>query len=211
MTYREKAFVPLSYMNYLAHFYLSGTHEHLLLGNFIADAVKGKQLEAFSDELQEGIRMHREIDFYTDTHPVTSRSKARLREQFNHYSGVIIDIFYDHFLARNWSEFSDEPLPEYSQRIYSLLGRHASEFPERMQHMLPFMKKNDWLMAYTEIEGIRRVLTGMSRRAKFESKMELAADALEKDYPLFEKDFRDFFPDLVRHTEKYRVGGKNYE
>jgi acyl carrier protein phosphodiesterase len=191
-------------VNYLAHFYLSGTHEHLLLGNFIADAVKGKQLESFSDELQQGIRMHREIDFYTDTHPVTSRSKARLRETFNHYSGVIVDIFYDHFLARNWKEFSDEPLNEYSQRIYALLEKHSAEFPERPRHMLPFMKDHDWLMAYTEIEGIRRVLSGMSRRAKFESKMELATDALIKEYDLFEKDFRDFFPDLVAHTEKYR-------
>ncbi|MEO5645416.1 MAG: ACP phosphodiesterase [Bacteroidia bacterium] len=191
-------------MNYLAHFYLSGTHEHLLLGNFIADAVKGKQLEAFTGELQQGIRMHREIDFYTDTHPVTSRSKARLRTVFNHYSGVIVDIFYDHFLARNWAEFSAEPLPVYSQRIYSILEAHISEFPERPRHLLPFMKDHDWLMAYKELEGIHRVLTGMSRRAKFESKMEFAAAALEKDYPLFEKDFRDFFPDLVAHTAKYR-------
>lgn len=204
MLYRERAFVPLSFMNYLAHFYLSGTREHLLLGNFIADAVKGKQLEAFSDGLQEGIRMHREIDFYTDTHPVTSRSKARLRERFNHYSGVIIDIFYDHFLARNWREFSEEPLSEYSQRIYALLERHVAEFPEEPRRMLPFMKKHDWLMTYTEIEGVRRVLTGMSRRVKFDSKMEFAADALVQDYDLFEKDFRDFFPDLVAHTEKYR-------
>jgi acyl carrier protein phosphodiesterase len=191
-------------VNYLAHFYLSGTHEHLLLGNFIADAVKGKQLESFSDELQQGIRMHREIDFFTDTHAVTSRSKARLRETFNHYSGVIVDIFYDHFLAKNWKEFSDEPLNEYSQRIYALLEKHSADFPERPRHMLPFMRDHDWLMAYTKVEGIRTVLTGMSRRAKYESKMELAGDALVKDYDLFEKDFRDFFPDLVAHTEKYR-------
>ncbi len=198
-------------MNFLAHFYLSGTHEHLLLGNFIADAVKGKQLEAFTSELQEGIRMHREIDFYTDTHPVTSRSKARLREEFNHYSGVIVDIFYDHFLAKNWSEFSNEPLAVYSQRIYSLLERNSEYFPERPRHMLPFMKAHDWLMAYTHVEGIRRVLSGMARRAKFESKMELAADALEKEYDLFEKDFHDFFPDLVEHTKHYREGGTNSE
>lgn len=193
-------------MNYLAHFYLSGNREHLLLGNFIADAVKGKSLEAFSDELREGIRMHRDIDFYTDNHPVTSRSKDRLRAGFNHYSGVIIDIFYDHFLARNWNEFSEEPLKLYSQRIYALLEKHQAEFPERPRHMLPFMKSHDWLMAYTEIEGIRRVLAGMSRRVRPGSKMEMATDALVKDYALFEKDFREFFPDLVAHTEHYRKG-----
>jgi acyl carrier protein phosphodiesterase len=192
-------------MNYLAHFYLSGEREHLLLGNFIADAVKGNGLEGFSSELQEGIRMHREIDFYTDNHPVTSRSKNLLRAEFNHYSGVIVDIFYDHFLARNWREFSEEPLSHYSQRIYALLEKHEAEFPDRPRHMLPFMKNHDWLMAYTEVEGIRRVLTGMSRRVKPGSKMEIAADALVKNYASFEKDFREFFPDLVRHTEKYRL------
>jgi acyl carrier protein phosphodiesterase len=193
-------------MNYLAHFYLSGSDENLLLGNFIADAVKGKQLEAFSDELQRGIRMHREIDFYTDTHPVTSRSKDRLRAEFNHYSGVIVDIFYDHFLAKNWSEYSKEQLPEYSQRIYSLLELHAEKFPERPRHMLPFMKNHDWLMAYTQIEGIRRVLNGMSKRVKFESKMEFATDVLVKEYSFFEADFREFFPQLVLHTEVFRTG-----
>jgi acyl carrier protein phosphodiesterase len=192
-------------MNYLAHFYLSGEREHLLLGNFIADAVKGSSLEGFSSELKEGIRMHREIDFFTDNHPVTSGSKSLLRAEFNHYSGVIVDIFYDHFLARNWKEFSDEPLDRYSQRVYALLEKHEAEFPDRPRHMLPFMKNHDWLMAYTEVEGIRRVLTGMSRRVRPGSKMEMAADALVKNYARFEKDFREFFPQLIQHTEKYRL------
>lgn len=191
-------------MNFLAHFYLSGPHEHLLLGNFIADSIKGNQLEGYSDELQRGIRMHRSIDFYTDTHAVTSRSKDRLRADFNHYSGVIIDVFYDHFLAKNWNEFSNEPLPVYSQRIYSLLELHSEKFPDRPKDMLTYMKRHDWLMAYSEVEGIRTVLTGMSKRVKYESKMELAADALEKEYALFENDFREFFPELISHTELFR-------
>lgn len=191
-------------MNFLAHFYLSGDKEHLLIGNYIADSVKGNNLEAFDGAVQEGIRMHREIDYFTDTHPITSRSKARLRETFNHFSGVIVDIFYDHFLAKNWHEFSKEPLEDYAQRIYSFLGKNQTLFPEEPRSMLVFMKKHNWIMAYTEIEGIRRVLTGMSKRVKVDSKMELAADFLEKEYLLFEKDFRDFFPDIIRHTEKYR-------
>lgn len=191
-------------MNYLAHFYLSGQHEHLLLGNFIADAVKGNRLEGYSHELQRGIRMHRAIDHFTDTHPITSRSKDKLREEFNHYSGVIIDIFYDHFLAKNWDEFSKEPLPEYSQRIYSLLELHAENFPKQPKEMLPFMKEHDWLMAYTDIKGIRIVLAGMAKRTKSDSKMEKAVEALEKDYEFFEKDFREFFPELIAHTEEYR-------
>ncbi len=191
-------------MNYLAHFYLSGSHEHLILGNFIADSVKGKQMEAYSGELQKGIRMHRAIDFYTDTHPITSRSKDRLRAEFNHYSGVIVDIFYDHFLAKYWNEFSKEPLPEYSQRIYSLLEAHSEKFPEHPRYMLPFMKKHDWLMAYKDVKGIRIVLAGMAQRVKSNSKMEKATDALQKDYDLFEEDFRKFFPELILHTEEFR-------
>src|SRR5665213_700385 len=100
-------------MNYLAHFFLSGDKENLILGNFIADSVKGKQIELYAEEIRVGIKMHRSIDFFTDTHAVTSRSKNLLRNEFNHYSGVIVDIFYDHFLAKNWNEFSDEPFENY--------------------------------------------------------------------------------------------------
>lgn len=191
-------------MNYLAHFYLSGESHGLLIGNFIADAVKGNALNDYNDEIREGIVMHRRIDHYTDTHPVTGRSKVILRPEFNHYSAVIIDVFYDHFLAKNWNEFSGESLADYSQRIYRFLEDKSHHFPEKPKYMLPFMKQHDWLMAYAHVEGVRRVLTGMSRRTKFESKMELAADALVRNYADFEADFREFFPQLVAHTEAYR-------
>jgi acyl carrier protein phosphodiesterase len=191
-------------MNYLAHFYLSGNKEDLLVGNFIADSVKGKQIENYPENLQLGIKMHRSIDFFTDTHAITSRSKNLLRAEFNHYSGVILDVFYDHFLAKNWSEFSNESLENYSEQIYTILEKQVAIFPERPRTMLPFMKKYNWLVSYSEMEGIRSVLGGMARRAKFESKMELATDALEKNYDLFEKDFREFFPELVLHTEEFR-------
>ncbi len=193
-------------MNYLAHFYLSGDRLPLLLGNFIADAVKGSHLDAYPADIQEGIRMHRAIDFFTDTHPVTSRSKDRIRAQFNHYSGVVIDIFYDHFLARDWHKYSKEPLPEYSRRIYALLELHVEIFPERPRHMLPFMKHHDWLVAYSTVEGIKTVLTGMSRRVRPGSKMELAAEVLVEKYAEFEGDFVEFFPEVVKATEGWRKG-----
>ena len=191
-------------MNYLAHFFLSGNKENLILGNFIADSVKGEQIESYPEDIRVGIKMHREIDFFTDTHAVTSRSKDLLRKEFNHYSAVILDVFYDYFLAKNWNEFSDETLEDYSERIYSLLEKNTEKFPDGPRMILPFMKKNNWLVSYSQIEGIRKVLTGMSRRTKFESKMELAADALEKNHDLFECDFREFFPQLVLHTADFR-------
>ena len=192
-------------MNYLAHFFLSGNSPDLLIGNFIADSVKGNKHNLYPEGIQKGILMHRSIDHFTDTHAVTARSKARLRARFNHYSGVITDVFYDHFLARDWNQFSDETLAVYADRIYSFLELHSDDFPEKPRFMLPFMKEHNWLLAYSEIEGIRTVLTGMSRRTKFESGMEFAADALEENYKLFEEDFRDFFPEIVNFTEKYRV------
>ena len=126
-------------MNFLAHFYLAGEDTGLLIGNFIADAVKGSALNAYPDEIRRGIVMHRNIDHFTDTHPVTAQSKNLLREEFNHYSGVIVDVFYDHFLAKNWAEFHAEPFTDYTQRIYSLLELHSGHFPERPKMMLPFM------------------------------------------------------------------------
>lgn len=191
-------------MNYLAHFHLSGNKEHLLLGNFIADAVKGTVLDAYQDDIQKGIRMHRSIDFYTDRHPFTCRSKDRLRAEFNHYSGVIVDVFYDHFLAKNWAEFSNESLPDYSNRIYSLLELHSGIFPDKCKHILPYMRRYDWLVSYAEVDGIGKVLSAMSKRVREGSKMELAQATLERDYELFEKDFRDFYSELLVHTEIFR-------
>lgn len=191
-------------MNYLAHFFLSGNSPDLLIGNFIADAVKGSKPDLYPEGIRKGILMHRSIDHFTDTHPVTIRSKARLRARFNHYSGVITDVFYDHFLARDWNRFSDEKLPDYAQRIYAFLEIHADSFPDKLRYMLPFMKEHNWLLAYSEVKGIRHVLTGMSRRTKFNSGMEFAADALEENYALFEEDFNDFFPEIVAFTEQYR-------
>lgn len=192
-------------MNYLAHFFLAGNSPDLLIGNFIADGVKGNKPDLYPAGIREGILMHRSIDHFTDTHPVTARSRARLRARFNHYSGVITDVFYDHFLARDWDRYSGEKLPDYAARIYQFLGEHAASFPEKPRYMLPFMREHNWLLAYSEIEGIRRVLTGMSRRTKFESGMQFAADALTADYASFESDFLDFFPEIVAFTEKYRT------
>ncbi|CAN5212090.1 acyl carrier protein phosphodiesterase [soil metagenome] len=191
-------------MNYLAHFYLSGSNEDLLVGNFIADSIHGNKLESFRDGVREGIRMHREIDFFTDHHAVTSRSKDLLRPTYNHFSGVIVDIFYDHFLAKNWSKYSNEPLSSYSQRIYGIMEKYFEEFPEDAKRMFPYMKKNNWLVIYSEVEGIRKVLTGMSRRIKAESKLETATDALILYYDLFEQDFLEFFPEIILYTEKFR-------
>lgn len=192
-------------MNYLAHFYLSGRSGDLLIGNFIADGVKGSRYRDYPPGIREGILMHRAIDDFTDRHPVTIRSRARLRDRFHHYSGVITDVFYDHFLASRWADYSQESLPDFAARIYAFLGSKSETFPDKPRYMLPFMKQHNWLVAYADIEGIRRVMTGMARRTKFESGMEFSADALRESYADFRQDFLDFFPEVLKFTEPYRL------
>ena len=183
-------------MNYLAHAYLSGEDEGILIGNFIADAVKGKTMNEYSDEVRRGIILHRFIDEFTDNHPLHKASRAKLHQRYGHYSGVLIDIFYDHFLAKNWQDYSKVSLEEYTDWLYKLLGDHRQILPERIQYMLKYMIPQNWLLNYAHFEGIGRVLRGMANRAKFESQMEHGVDELKLYYNEFEKEFRQFFPEL---------------
>ncbi|MEP0986627.1 ACP phosphodiesterase [Ekhidna sp.] len=190
-------------MNFLAHLYLSGDDEEILVGNFIGDFVKGAQMDHYSQGIQKGIRLHRSIDFYTDTHEVVLQSKIRLREKFRHYAPVIVDIYYDHFLAKDWSNFSKIPLLEYTESFYELIKKYFEQLPKGVIHMLSYMSRDNWLYNYQFIEGINKALTGMSRRTKFDSKMEEASLALKKNYSEFEKEFHLFFPDLEVHVANF--------
>lgn len=190
-------------MNFLAHLYLSGDDEEVLVGNFIGDFVKGSQIDQFPAAIQKGIRLHRSIDFFTDNHEIVLQSKVRLREKFRHYAPVIVDVYYDHFLAKDWSRFSKIPLKEYTENFYSLMNNYFDIIPKGVIHMLSFMSRDNWLYNYQFIEGIDRALTGMSRRTKFESKMEEASEALKEHYRDFEKEFHQFFPELVLHVSKF--------
>ncbi len=190
-------------MNFLAHIYLSGKNEKLIIGNFIGDFVKGNQMLSFEQEVMNGILLHREIDRYTDDHPVVLESKKRLWEKYHHYSPVIVDVYYDHFLAKNWHDYHDEPLKAFTEKFYKLLEDNKAMLPERVVRMLHYMKKDNWLYHYQTLEGIRQTLTGMSRRTKFESSLEKAHVDLEKNYALFEADFRIFFPKLIQHSKEF--------
>ncbi|MEX2335963.1 MAG: ACP phosphodiesterase [Fulvivirga sp.] len=184
-------------MNFLAHLYLSGYNEKVMVGNFIGDFVKGKQYENYEPGIKKGILLHRHIDAFTDVHPKVIASKRRLWEKYRHYAGVIVDIFYDHFLAVNWSVYHQMPLVDYTQKAYKIILAHETTLPKGAKYMLPFMMENNWLLNYAQKEGIRQALTGMARRATFQSKMGQAAHDLTLHYDDFEKDFKDFFPDVI--------------
>src|SRR5258708_9145485 len=111
-----------------------------MVGNFIGDFVKGRSLVAtYGDGIAKGIELHRAIDEFTDHHPVVKLSKNRLRPKYRHYSGVIVDIFYDHFLAANWNTYSEEPLDRYAARVYQIVLEHKTILPERLHQILPYI------------------------------------------------------------------------
>jgi acyl carrier protein phosphodiesterase len=191
-------------MNLLAHVYLSGNDPGIMVGNFMGDFVKGKDFrKRYPSPVVKGIELHRAIDSFTDDHSIVDKSKSRLRPTYRHYSGVIVDMFYDHFLAKNWSSFHHEPLPDFAEKTYRIIGQHASMLPQEAIHMMPYMVKGNWLVNYANVEGIQRALTGMSRRTKFNSKMDEAANDLVAHYTDFEQEFMMFFPELKAHAEKF--------
>ncbi len=199
-------------MNFLAHLYLSGNEPKIMVGNFIGDFVKGRNLrERYEPEIAKGIELHRAIDQFTDLHLVVKQSKNRLRPKYHHYAGVIVDIFYDHFLARNWNKYSDELLPDYAQHTYKLIQQHIAIVPDEVKHVLPFMAQGNWLVNYAGLEGIERALSGMSRRTTYESKMNEAIVDLKLSYDAFQSEFESFFPELhswaVQWIREYPVIG----
>jgi len=191
-------------MNFLAHLYLSGDNPKVMIGNFIGDFVKGKNLtERFDADIAKGIALHREIDWFTDTHAVVKQSKDRLRPKYRHYSGVIVDIFHDHFLAKNWDNYSKDLLPDFAEACYATIQQHEAVLPEDVKYMLPYMINGNWLVNYSKLEGIQKALSGMARRTRFESKMEESVIDLQANYEDFKKEFEVFFPDLIANSETW--------
>lgn len=188
-------------MNYLAHIYLSGDNDQIAIGNFISDSVRGNKYKTFPIEIQKGILLHREIDTFTDAHKIFRKSTKRLHKNYSHYSGVIVDIYYDHFLAKNWDKYSDVPLEQYTLRFYDVLNDDFDVLPERVQKLMPYLINDNWLLSYSTIQGITRVLNGMNKRTKNISKMDLAVNDLQEYYTEFENEFTLFFDELIEFSE----------
>lgn len=191
-------------MNFLAHLYLSGENNDMIIGNFIADHVKGSSMGLYREGIRAGIILHRAIDFYTDTHPVVRQAVQRLRPDYHKYAGVIVDMYFDHFLAALWNDWSAEPLKQFTARMYAILNDSFQILPPRTRHMLPHMVEFDWLFNYGNFKGLNLALSGMARRTTFLSNMETAAEKLSSDYAFYEESFRKFFPDLVAYVDEVR-------
>ncbi len=176
---------------------MSFDDKEITLGNFFADHIRGNKFKHFPEKIQKGILLHREIDTFTDSHPIAKQSSKRLHKNYSHYSRVIVDIFYDHFLAKNWSNYSKVPLRDYVENFYDLLEDNYDILPLGTQRMMPYMIADNWLLNYANLPGISRVLNGMNRRTQNRSKMNFAILDLEQNYDAFENEFTDFFEELV--------------
>ncbi len=184
-------------MNFLAHIYLSFNDPQLALGNFMADSIRGRDYGHLPQRMQEGILLHRSIDTFTDTHPIPRKSSKRLHSGYSHYSRVIVDIYYDHFLAVHWNRYHPEPLSAFVSEFYALLQEQREWLPAEVRRLMPHMIRDNWLVSYAHLEGIGRVLEGMNRRTGNKSGMQHAIHDLQEHYESFENEFEAFFEELI--------------
>ena len=171
----------------------------------MADSIRGKSYIDYSVDLRKGILLHRSIDSFTDMHPIYRQSKRRLHEKYGHYSGVIMDIFYDHYLAKNWDFYCEEKLEDYVDNFYQLLKNNIDLLTEKVKKMIPYMIAQNWLLSYTTIEGLQMIMIQMNHRTKNRVQMQESIVELKEFYSEFDEEFSLFFEDLRKHCKEKLV------
>ncbi|MFO8023248.1 MAG: ACP phosphodiesterase [Perlabentimonas sp.] len=188
-------------MNFLAHLYLSGDNVDIRMGNFIGDFVKGRYLSRYTDGVQKGIFLHRAIDFYTDNHPATFEVRQLFRQGYRKYSGVVVDVFFDHFLARYWATFSPFPLRGFTRKFYYQMVLRYRSLPNAVRSLLPFLIQSNRLYSYHKIEGVEQALQIMSNVTSLPNQTEFAIETLTTNYSFIRDQFLVFFPDLIEYVK----------
>ena len=189
-------------MNFLAHIYLSGDSKEILIGNFIGDYVKGKKFIGYPEEVKQGIILHRKIDSFTDSHILTRSSKKIIAEKYGLYAGIVVDIYYDHFLSANWHLYSEIPLREYIHDRYRLLDSGVSIFPAGVKSWFPYFIKSNWLETYIHFNGLNMVFKRMSYRTSLPDHSEYAVSQLKENYDFLKENFLEFFTDMREMVQK---------
>jgi acyl carrier protein phosphodiesterase len=183
-------------LNYLAHSFLSFQNTDLIIGNFIADSIQGNRFDGLTEGIIKGIKLHRKIDVFTDSHPIFLTSKHRFSKDFDKYSGVLMDIIYDHYLAKNFEQYSSLSLQNHADGIYDILKNNYDFLPEHAKRFYGYMTERNILFHYSSIEGIQTVLTHLSNRIRNRFELQLAIPILEANYQEIEEEFFIFFKDL---------------
>ncbi len=194
-------------MNYLAHLLLAGEEAESIAGNLMGDFVKGRVDGLYTPGIRRGIVQHRTIDRFADEHLFFRQSRGRISAEQRRYAGILIDIFYDHFLCRHWSQFSNEPLDDFTRRVYAVLQDYLPLFPPRLQHIVPFMVEQDWLSSYGDTRSVERALTGVGRRLRRDNPLHRAVSELHDSYDDLQTDFLNFFPLLMDYVRRSIISG----
>lgn len=191
-------------MNFLAHLVLSPKETDFILGNLAADFLSGTEKKRLSESIRNGISMHQFVDRFTDTHIQVKVSRNRLTKHFRLLSGVLTDVFYDHFLAKDFEQIANLSLTEFCEYIYETLENNIAVLPARLQRFVPIMIRDNILYSSRELKGIQTALARINHRIKKKFSIELAMASFRECYGLIENDFRIFFPDLIDVTAVYR-------
>ena len=189
-------------MNFLAHAYLSFQHPQILVGNMVSDFVKGAAKDRFIKDIRQGILLHRDIDSFTDAHAATLRAKEIFRPYYRLYSGALVDILYDHYLANDEEIFDEKSLKQFTQWVYRQLEEHTSHLPDRFVQVLAFMKMEDWLYNYRHPGGMEKSLRGLVRRATYLSDSDTAYQLFMDHYYFLKECYQDFFPDVKQFAKQ---------
>lgn len=191
-------------MNYLAHLYLADDSPESIVGNLLGDFLKGHGTENYCDEIKKGIRLHKKVDTYTDLHPIVRESKRLISPVNRRYAGILVDVFYDHFLAKNWLKYSSVSLHSFTVKVYDILQSYQAILPDSLKRGLPHIIKRNLLMSYAEVSGISFALQRLSLRLKRENNLGRAVEELTANYECLEFNFGLFFPELIDYVKTLR-------
>lgn len=189
-------------MNYLAHIYLSGNHDDLKIGNFIADFIKPKDVHQLPFNQQKGVELHQKIDRFTDTHLEVRKVRELFFDEFRHYSAVLVDVIFDHYLARNWNFYHSVELPEYAQLFYSLLENQKNQLPNQVQQIIPYLIDGDWLSNYAHLQGLEMILKQMNNRTKNTTSLHVSISTLKTHDSFIAQQFQVFFAELIAYCNQ---------
>jgi acyl carrier protein phosphodiesterase len=190
-------------MNFLAHAFLAGDTPALIVGGVVGDWIKGLLPGSLPEDLARGVALHRAIDAFSDTHPTFRRSRARMSAERRRYAGVLVDIFYDHLLARDWAQFHHAALGGYCANVYRQIAYRLDDIPESARYPLELMAREDWLQSYKDLDEIADVLARMSRRARRPNPLEGGEQDFLTDPAGFGEDFSAWLADARRFVERW--------
>ncbi|MFM2433120.1 MAG: hypothetical protein RLZZ511_4334 [Cyanobacteriota bacterium] len=196
-------------MNYLAHLFLADPKPELLIGNLLGDFRTGVSLDAYAPLIRMGIEQHLQIDAYTDRHPIVMRDRQRFSPPQRRFAGIILDVLYDHYLAKHWSSYTHISLNKFSQNVYQILQAYRSILPEKLQRALPDMIEQDWLCSYADLEVIEYVLKRMANRFRRPTPIGASYAEILLHYQEFEQGFLIFFPDLMQHCDHIGINSRS--